>query len=57
VQELKFEIDRVRKAKKEMEAQLAGVDVPRMQTQVEEVGKLEKQVLSLLALLVQKYKY
>ena len=34
VTELKFEIDRIRKAKKEMEAKLAGVDVPKMQTQV-----------------------
>jgi len=35
VQELKFEIDRIRKAKKEMEALLSGVDVPKLQTQVE----------------------
>lgn len=34
VTELKFEIDRIRKAKKEMEAKLAGVDVPKLQTQV-----------------------
>jgi len=47
VQELKFEIDRVRKAKKEMEAQLGGVDVPKMQSQAEDVKQLEKQISDL----------
>jgi hypothetical protein len=47
VQELKFEIDRVRKAKKEMEAQLGGVDVPKMQSQAEDVKVLEKQISDL----------
>ena len=44
VQELKFEIDRVRKAKKEMEAQLGGVDVPKMQSQAEDGKVFEKQI-------------
>jgi hypothetical protein len=47
VQELKFEIDRVRKAKKEMEAQLGGVDVPKMQSQAEDVKVLERQISDL----------
>ena len=44
VTELKFEIDRLRKAKKEIEAKLSGVDVPKMTAQAEDAAKLEQQL-------------
>ena len=47
VQELKFEIDRVRKAKKEMEARLGGVDAPKLQTHADDAAKLEREMADL----------